>query len=923
MSAVSIQDPNSSLNQMDFQKKLQSISKPNWFNRYLIVKKENNGLTLGQTNVLGYLWEKLKGITFGLDMADKTLVELVTIDFLEKNQKWVDASQIEQIQELANRNGLKPSKMTQIAKVLGFESSKHEELTAIFHSIQDKINPKQESRDRLNSLSLLSVSLGDSKTEEFIKSNETLLANFNKVIRHMQPHFARDSQAEDSAQEEEENIGSYSPRRTTFSVTEIDPSPPVESPVIEEEIPRPTLGKSLADLTEKQINERILQHRNPAINPAQNYDAVALSKGPFDAAVKEALAKDKQTLDQASPQERAILIANIKEKACREVYQTQVQVCTDQGFYDPEIIPYDIAKLLGPPTSVTQHILYIDQIYQLLEQEVDRYQQAGKLNQVQAHRLKHDAVRIAGLYREAFPNKSYRDIFLFVQDLVRIATYQEYYDKSSFNGSDHGSKHIHNNISGAQALHEGMHPEHYTIKDQFMEELVHFYHDIGYTVGLASTDFNCCKDHPFIGARMIESNRDYFMYYLDETSYNTLHDCVLCHAIVRSDLTPRDEIDEMHPNLVRAVTSISDACAVTYDRKTQEFWEQPRALVALAKIKSFLILFPEYTKKLGDDIVKGPWKGYDEHNPIDKMAYDVYWHTREELLAMVGEYDIPHEKKGLFRQAIEQQFNAFKANITLGQYGAVLVGLEAIPNPAQREIEPAYIPQVNMAVSIAYGILKDLYGDDQANDSFKKLVGEFNGDMKDLTGHLAAISKEIDAGRSTQDVVVPTGVAQFKLLGRLAETPKEDPHRQRLEQNLSEAIGKINEVFKLQTASLFLRGTVMKKMDEWIKAYEKNHSPPFSTFVTESLLTAIPFFPSQYPSENAVALMQELISITAIVTTSKILDANDLQKLKSSVALILMSDSEYEFMRGADGAITRQQLLEATAESLKKTIKEE
>lgn len=905
MSAVSMPDPNSSRDQTEFQTKLQSISKPSWFNRFLIVKKEDAGLSLGQTNVLIYLWEKIKGSTFGLDMTDKTLVELVTIDFLEKNQKWVDESQIEQIQALANRNGLKQDKMTQTT-----EAIVHKELTDLFNTIQAKVSPNPSpplQKDRVragSSSSLYSISLENSKTEAFITSNETELEKFNDIIKYRKPLDSYLSESLIDSLSLEEKL----------------------APESEEEITRPTLGKSLAHLTEKQINERIQQHRNPAINQAQNYDAVALSKGPFDVKVKAAQEQNKTALDKASPQERAILIADIKEKACREVYQTRMQVCIAQGFYDPEIIPYDIAKLLGPPTPVAQHYLSFEQICSLLEQEVDKYQKADKLNPDQAHRLKHDAVRMAELYKKAFPLKSHRDIFLFVRDLVRIATYQEYYDKSSFNGSDHGSKHIHNNISGAQALHKGMDPSHYTIKDQFMEELVHFYHDIGYTVGLASTDFNCCKDHPFIGAKMIEFNRDYFMYYLDETSYDTLHDCVLLHAIVRPDLTPRDERDGMHPNMVRAVTSISDACAVTYDRKTQEFWEQPRALVALAKIKSFLILFPEYTKKLGDDIVKGPWKGYDERNPIDKMAYDVYLHTRKELLAMVDEYNIPQEKKGLFRQAIEQQFNAFKANITLGQYGAVLVGLESIPNPiAEQGISsPTYIPQVNMALSIAYGVLKDLYGDDQANDSFKKLVGEFNGDMKDLTGHLAAISKEIDAGRSTQDVIVPTGVARFKLLGRIVATTEEDPHRHRLETNLSEAIAKINEVFKQQAASLSFRGTIMKKMDDWIKEYKKNRYPPFFVFVTKSLLPDLPFVKkTKLLTSISKELIDKLMVIATTVKINQLLTDDDLQKLKSSVAIVLMSESEYAFMRGMDAPITRQQLLEATAETLKKTIKEE
>ncbi|MBA3814999.1 MAG: hypothetical protein H0X29_00445 [Parachlamydiaceae bacterium] len=860
MSGLLSSDASSFTQKPIFREKLESISKPNRFNRFLIVENKKEGVTLSQTNLVRVLWEKFTGLFGHCDMTNKHLVELVTIDFLEKNKNLIDNSNNEQISQLAQRVGLKPSIGTRVRKAL--------------HLIDPhKVDQHQLLQDLINDIKgihkLGNAGPIETITKTFKELHKAELKGFDEILNKINP------------------LG-YKPKMV--------------------------LGANLTSLSPDEIQSRIQKHRSPA--SLADYNAVALSKGPFDTAVKAKLALQKDVLDKLPLQQRAIMIASIKEEACREVYQKDLQTCVNQGFYDPEIIPFDIENLLGKPTLITQQITTIEQVKKLLTVEVNSYLNAGKLNTDQAHRLTHDAEDISDLYLKCF-NKNPEDVFFFVRDLVRIATYQEYYDKSSFNGSDHGSKHIHNNILGALSLHKGMDENHYTIKDKFIEELIHFYHDVGYTVGLASSDFNCCKDHPFIGAKMIECNRDYFLHYLDETSYTILHDCVLCHAIIRPNLSPGQIKDGIHPEMIRAVTSISDACAVTYDRKTQEFWEQTRALVALAKIKSFLILFPEYTKKLGDDIVKGKWQDYDESNPIDVMAYEVYLHVRDELRSMVDGYAIPEEKKGLFRQAIDQQFNAFKANITLGQYGAVLVGLESIPNKEAQNNQnaPTYIPQINLALSIAYGVLKDLYGEDQANDSFKKLVAEFNGDMKDLKTHLGEISQALDDGISSQDVVVATGVAQFKLLGNFVES-HQDPHLKGLEDNLGQAIKQIHQVFKQQTASLSARGEVMKSMDVWIAQYKKTKTPPFALFVTESLLPVLSFPEKNDKHSSNLETIRELNRIADLLATKEI-DDNNLQALKFSVAIIFMSETEYAFMRG-ETAITRDTLLNQT---LNKTIK--
>ena len=665
--------------------------------------------------------------------------------------------------------------------------------------------------------------------------------------------------------------------------------------------PHIVLGSGLQKKSPEDIQQRIAKHRSSK----EGYGREALSKGPYSALVKTKEAAESATLQALSPIAKAIRHATIKEEACREVYHMELPDRISKGYYDPEIIPFDIEKLLGRVDNLVQPILNPETLNELLSKEVTKYQVAGKLNEHQAKHLNEDALSIADYYLKAFPSKTFQEAFFLTRDLIRVATYQEFYDKSSFNGSDHGSKHIHHNIHNASALHKGMILDSdYNAKDQFMEKLIHFYHDIGYTVGLANNDFDCCKDHPFIGAAMIEANREYFLHYLDEMSYKTLHDCILCHAIVNPDLTARTVVDGMHPGMVRSVTSISDACAVTYDRKTQEFWEQPRALVALARLKTFLVLYPQYKEKLGDDIVKGPWPGYDGDNPWDKMSFEIFLHTRQELYDMVEEYDIPLEKRGLFRQAIDQQFNAFKTNVTLGQYGAVLTDVAAVPwKDKQHDTDPDYLPQFTLAPSIMYGVLKDLFGEDQANDAFKKLVTEFNGDMKVIEAGLKTITEQVEP--KEKEVKIATGTAIFHLCSE-HEHDESDSHMSALQGNLKTAIGEISMVFKAQYATMNERQEIVKKLDAW---YKTKNAVTFGQYTLTTLLPSLMLVDRNAGSvspgtTDKLNLLNKFTYKTPNDTT-----AEEFVEIRNNIQLIFLSKEEYAFMRGTQPSVSMDELI--------------
>jgi hypothetical protein len=637
-------------------------------------------------------------------------------------------------------------------------------------------------------------------------------------------------------------------------------------------------------------------HRTPT---AEKYGDVALTKTPYKDEFDKLMKDHKTRLDAISkPDVKAIEIAKLKEEACRKVYQDDLPKVIEKGYYNPAIIAYDIEFLLGKPEELKEAICTHNELYNKLNAEIEKYKNMGKLNSHQAKHLQHDAKKIAKNYLKAFPTKSFRDAFLLTRDLIRLATYQEVYDKSSFNGSDHGTKHIHHNISNGFSLHKLMHKgKDYNVKDKFMEQLIHFYHDIGYSVGLANKDFDCCKDHNFIGAKMIEENRAYFLHYTDQTCYETLQDCVLCHPIVHPDMTAREEKDGLHPGMIRAVTSISDACAVTYDRKTQDFWEQPRAVLALARLKTFLVIYPDYQKKLGDDIVKGPWKDYDEKNPWDRMAYDVFLKTVKELNSMVDDMVVKNEfdsdKADLFRGAIKWQFNAFKTTVTLGQYGAVLAKVKAVRNPKKEmSDQPDYLPQFNLAPSLVYGVLKDLFGEDQANEAFKKLVDEFSGNADEMKNKLQSEMKtklqSVTSGKAkSEKVQTPTAI--FKLMGKY-EDGGQDTHISWLNQNLHDILSELNKVFKPQKKIVDTYKEILAELDKW---YEKNKSPEkilFATFVLDVLVNKL--------DRSVKGRDAEFQLLMVFAGKKETLNEKEYSQVKNAIKLMLMSDEEYAFMCG-------------------------
>ncbi len=662
-------------------------------------------------------------------------------------------------------------------------------------------------------------------------------------------------------------------------------------------------GVTIKELEKRSIRELVamldpsVSARTSLVNALQKHASsnveervAALKKSPLQAVLEK--------LPKSDPL-RVIAEAHVKEIAARKAYRLDIGEKITAGNYNPAAIGDEIRQVLGITLDfIPPGMNSVQDVKDELRRQLDTVAKKASLTEVQVRYIRHDVFELVDLYAKAYPNKSCQQQYILARDCMRAIAYQELFDKGSFTGSDHGSKHVHHNCANADGLHETMHKKDFTDKDRFLEHLVHAYHDMGYTVGLAANNFACCKDHPFIGAKMIEENKDYFTKLLDEASYETLHDSILCHAIAMPDLTPDAVVrDGIHTNLVRAVTSISDACAVTYDRKTQEFWEQPESLLALTRLKLFLTQYPEYKSKLSNsEMIAGKeWAGLDETNPLDRLAHDIFQGTKKELFEAADRYPLSEERRTLFKQAIASQFNAFTVNVTIGQYGAVLTGVESVANEDAACGGPAYLPQFNMAPSIIYGVLSDLFGQDQAQEAFKKLVLEFGGNIEDISGEISKMAEVMKKGGKATGSKKRSGVAIFHIQSLLdvfvPVREKDKAHKKHLQQLQVSLRAVTQKVSALQKSAPIDMRTKVELLDE-LSSIRKGKSKKTFTACVDGLLA----IPQKFTPEQG-ALLQGLYEKSEEVDRI-IKKGTDVEftRLLNTLSMIFLSDAEYDFM---------------------------
>lgn len=296
---------------------------------------------------------------------------------------------------------------------------------------------------------------------------------------------------------------------------------------------------------------------------------------------------------------------------------------------DPKVIGPEMLKLLkvGNEMPVIRNVgkKGLSEVKEMVTKEIDGFPGHVLSKQVQkdltwmgqsegnsqSEAVKHVVHELIDLYHDAYPEKPMQDIYLLARDAARVIAYQTHFDRGHFSGSSHSIKHILHNIELAKQMMKDIKQEHLSAKDRFLVHLVHIYHDIGYTVPMAqhtSDWFLASADHPLTGAAFIDFNRDYFINLIGEAGFVTLRDSVLLHSHFNANFetkpfnrVERDKLvenGEIHPGIVRSVTSGSDCCAVSSDIKLQEFWMNPKVIVTSGRLQfAFERLANQYADK--------------------------------------------------------------------------------------------------------------------------------------------------------------------------------------------------------------------------------------------------------------------------------------------------------------------------------------
>lgn len=530
----------------------------------------------------------------------------------------------------------------------------------------------------------------------------------------------------------------------------------------------------------KVTEQEIQKHRKPEVG----------GKKYSDTALTEKYVKDKLTeltnefkLQHGGRDPKKAEASKLKEQAQQFVYDTYLKDPVDQGFYNPKVIAAEIKRVLEVGDEIPPHIDSQESAMKAIGEELDKFnipvfEQGRKQSQVLTNELrKHlekDIAKTMKQYKSVYPEKSWEDAFVLCRDMARAAVYQVIFDKTSFTGSDHGVLHIHHNSKNGDHMHKHMDEGDVSDKAKLLSRIMHFYHDIGYSVG--ETSFAAKKDHPFIGAAFIDANKEYFEHYLGADETNILKKSILYHAIVSFDSKVGDDLA-----MVRFTTSNSDACAVSADQKTQSFWrEHPETILSLAKLKQFLTMYPEYggfDKLANANIMKNPEKVFklkDDKtvpldlseknfvNPLDYRAWSVFSTVRKELMDVANRQELPEEEKKAFLEAIENNFNSLSGEIVLAQYGAELQDVSVEKNPDPNG--PKYLPAVEVAPSPLYSILQSAYSTELAGKNIRKVLNEeYGAPLEEIDRALDQVgSKGADKKTVKSDVAKLTIAKQTK-----------------------------------------------------------------------------------------------------------------------------------------------------------------
>ncbi|NCD01112.1 hypothetical protein EOL94_03415 [bacterium] len=483
------------------------------------------------------------------------------------------------------------------------------------------------------------------------------------------------------------------------------------------------------------------------------------------------------------------------EAAQTKAYEA-LQEKIDLGVVKPDSITSDMLNILDlremPETSIEDE----SQIMGEVSKELDSFVEKGFVNQEERELIEAEAGNFLNIYKEAYPDADLDKILIVVKDNARKLAYQTERDKEVFSGSDHGTKHIiEGNINMADKMLKGL-GDKITAKDKVLVHQIIIDHDMGYTVGIAQAkeSFQASKDHPIFSARFVEDNKDYYIDKFGEDAYQAIKEGILQHSYVKSEYsTPTDKEKGFNFETIRSITSTVDALGVTAEIKCPAFFRQAEVIEVLQKIKLY--------------------NDTHEEGLTDKQM-DKY----KEKLHAIADKETNKKRQESFHNAIDNQFNSFTVDVTLGQYTGVLKDIEMV------EKDGEVVPNIKMDISRAQALLGDFFGDKIALKAFKKAMEDFNvsdevlEDMAEKITKLKETSSEEEKQKLLKSLKYSDGIASFEF-----------------SQDFSEGSSEVEEVFaKLEKTSI--RGDinrVFRKLEKLEKTDFLGTTNLFTNFLND------------------------------------------------------------------------------------------
>jgi len=532
------------------------------------------------------------------------------------------------------------------------------------------------------------------------------------------------------------------------------------------------------------------------------------------------------------------------ETAQLKAYEA-LQVKVDAGIVKPDSIGTDMLNYLDLREKESNSVENTEEMMTEINNELNSFIEKGFINQEEKELIFGESEKFLNIYKEAYPDADLNKMYSVVNDNSRKLAYQTERDKQVFSGSDHGTRHIlEGNMNMADKMLESL-GDKVSAKDKVIVHQIIIDHDLGYTVGVAQAEksFNASKDHPLFSTKFVEDNKDYYIDKFGEDVYEAIKDGILQHSYVKSEYgTSRDEEKGFNYETIRSITSTVDALGVTAEIKCPAFFREPAAVEILQKIK----LYSDTNEEgLGDE-------------QMDKY---------KKQLHAIADKEPSAKRKESFHNAIDNQFNSFTVDTTLGQYTGVMKDVKI------EEKNGKLVPRIKMDISRAQALLGDFFGDKLAFKSFIKAMEDFNM-PKDIFTDMA---EKVSAIRETEDPE-----KKEKLIKELEYS--QDNVIFDFSPDFSEGSSKMDNVFS-NLEKLSVRGDINKLL----RNIEKQESVD-SSMITDLTANLMASVGEKLDEEDMVRLIE--------IRSEIISNAADNDKLKESLKKLkyFRSKKEKDFM---------------------------